>query len=94
MINSADPGFWSDLVENLTRATWETLYMVLVTIIITWIVGLVIGVVLVATDRGGILQAPFGSRAVGRAVNVVTAVVVNVTRDLHSFPTRRSSDLR
>ena len=82
MINSADPGFWSDLVENLTRATWETLYMVLVTMIITWIVGLVIGVVLVATDRGGILQAPFGSRAVGRAVNVVTAVVVNVTRSV------------
>ena len=82
MINSADPGFWSDLVENLTRATWETLYMVLVTMIITWIVGLVIGVVLVAPDRGGILQAPFGSRAVGRAVNVVTAVVVNVTRSV------------
>ncbi|GAA1963166.1 methionine ABC transporter permease [Microbacterium aquimaris] len=82
MIDSADPGFWSDLVENVAQATWETLYMVLATMLITWVVGLAVGVVLVATDRGGILQAPFGSRALGRTINILVAVVVNITRSI------------
>ncbi|MEJ1155860.1 MULTISPECIES: methionine ABC transporter permease [Microbacterium] len=82
MIDSTDPGFWADLLENLAKATWETLYMVVVTMIVTFIVGLAVGVILVATDRGGILQAPFGSRGLGRTINVIVAIVVNITRSV------------
>jgi D-methionine transport system permease protein len=82
VIDVDDPDFWSDMAASLWEATLETLYMVGVTMLVTFVVGLVVGVLLVATDRGGILQAPFGSRALGRIVNVVIAIVVNITRSV------------
>lgn len=82
MIDPTDPDFWPKLFANLWKATLETLYMVGATMLVTAVLGLVLGVLLVATDRTGVLRAPFGSRALGRTINGVLAFVVNVTRSI------------
>lgn len=82
MIDVNAPDFWPTLFANLWKATLETLYMVGATMVVTFVIGLVLGVLLVATDRGGVLERPFGSRAAGRAINVVLSVVVNITRSI------------
>lgn len=74
--------FWSALGDNVLKATGETLYMVVATMVITFVVGLAVGVLLVATDRGGVLAAPWGSHTLGRAINVVVGIVVNITRSV------------
>lgn len=80
MIDVNAPDFWPTLIANVLRATGDTLYMVGITMVLTAVFGLAIGVLLVVTDRGGILDAPFGSRALGRAINAVLGFVVNVLR--------------
>lgn len=82
MIDADSPEFWSQLFANTLRATGETLYMVGVTMLITAILGTAIGVLLVVTERGGILEAPFGQRWLGRGLNVVLGFVVNVLRSV------------
>lgn len=82
MIDTASSDFWPTLLANLWQATYETLHMVGVTMVVTFVIGLALGVLLVATDRGGALQAPFGSRALGRGINVILAVVINITRSV------------
>ncbi|MBP2437730.1 methionine ABC transporter permease [Microbacterium amylolyticum] len=82
MIDTSSPDFWPTLLANLWKATYETLYMVGVTMIVTFIVGLALGVLLVTTDRGGVLQAPFGRRGLGRGINVALTIVVNLTRSI------------
>lgn len=81
-MNAGDPGFWSTLWGNVWSATLETLLMVGLTMLITFVAGLAIGVLLVTTDRGGVLERPFGSRALGRTINVVLSVIVNITRSV------------
>lgn len=82
MIDTDSPEFWATLLANLWRATVETLYMVGVTMAVTFVVGLALGVLLVATDRGGVLRAPFGSRALGRTINGILTIVVNIARSI------------
>jgi D-methionine transport system permease protein len=82
MIDSNAPGFWPQLFETLLKATGETLYHVGVTMLITLVVGLAVGTLLVITDRGGILERPFGSLAVGRIINAVLQAVVNLGRSI------------
>lgn len=65
---------WSALLPELWRATQETLYMVGVATIFTTICGLPLGVLLVITDRRGILPAP--------ALNSALAAIVNIGRSL------------
>ncbi|WP_307859226.1 methionine ABC transporter permease [Herbiconiux sp. SYSU D00978] len=76
------PGFWSDLAEVLVEATGETLYMVGVALLVTVLVGLPLGVVLVGTERGGFLEAPFGSRRAGVVINRVLDFLVNLGRSV------------
>ncbi|MFJ9681512.1 methionine ABC transporter permease [Streptomyces sp. NPDC101194] len=65
---------WSDMQPLLTQGTIDTLYMVLWSAVVTVLVGLPLGVLLVLTDKGGLLQnAP---------VNKVIGVIVNVGRSL------------
>ncbi|WP_084125835.1 methionine ABC transporter permease [Demequina sp. NBRC 110054] len=82
MIDSTDPDFWPDLFATVWQATGETLYQVGWTLLLTAILGTIIGVLLVVTDKGGMLEAPLGSRAFGKVLNVVLQLIVNLGRSI------------
>ncbi|MFE0460604.1 methionine ABC transporter permease [Kitasatospora sp. NPDC058965] len=65
---------WDEMQPLLQDATRETLQMVGIATLVTLLVGLPLGVLLVLTDRGGLLQ--------NRAVNKAVGAVVNVGRSL------------
>lgn len=65
---------WSEMQPLLTQGTFDTLYMVLWSALVTVLGGLPLGVLLVLTDKGGLLQ--------NTAVNKVTGVIVNIGRSL------------
>ena len=69
MIDPAAPTFWPQLMQVLLEGTWETVYMTAIAMAITFVVGLPLGIILVGTEQGRFLEAPFGSRALGRVVN-------------------------
>ncbi|MEU4557901.1 methionine ABC transporter permease [Actinoplanes sp. NPDC023936] len=65
---------WSEVFELLGTGFQETAWMVGVSTLLTAIGGLLVGVLLVLTDRGGLLAAP--------PVNAVLGLIVNVGRSL------------
>lgn len=65
---------WTDFAPDLWNATIESLYMVAVSTALTALLGLVVGVLLVLTDRGGLLAAP--------SLNAVLGLIVNIGRSL------------
>ncbi|MFF7636916.1 methionine ABC transporter permease [Kitasatospora sp. NPDC008050] len=65
---------WDDMQPLLHDATIETLQMVGIATLITLVVGLPLGVLLVLTDKGGLLR--------NVAVNKVIGAIVNVGRSL------------
>ncbi|MFF2008856.1 methionine ABC transporter permease [Streptomyces sp. NPDC058195] len=65
---------WTDMQPLLTQGTIDTLYMVLWATVVTVLVGLPLGVLLVLTDKGGLLQ--------NTAVNKIVGVIVNIGRSL------------
>ncbi|MGW2595817.1 methionine ABC transporter permease [Streptomyces sp. NPDC001515] len=65
---------WSEMQPLLTQGTVDTLYMVLWSTVVTVLVGLPLGVLLVLTDKGGLLQST--------PVNKVVGVIVNIGRSL------------
>ncbi|MEV7854116.1 MULTISPECIES: methionine ABC transporter permease [unclassified Streptomyces] len=65
---------WSEMQPLLTQGTIDTLYMVLWSTVVTVLVGLPLGVLLVLTDKGGLLQ--------NAVVNKVIGVIVNIGRSL------------
>ncbi|MFJ4965576.1 Methionine import system permease protein MetP [Streptomyces sp. ADI96-02] len=65
---------WSEMQPLLTQGTVDTLYMVLWSALVTVVVGLPLGVLLVLTDKGGLLR--------NTAVNKVIGVIVNIGRSL------------
>ncbi|WP_328889995.1 methionine ABC transporter permease [Streptomyces sp. NBC_00316] len=65
---------WSEMQPLLSQGTFDTLYMVLWSAVVTVLVGLPLGVLLVLTDRGGLLQ--------NTVVNKVIGVIVNIGRSL------------
>ncbi len=57
-------------VQMLTRATWETLYMVIVAVLIAQVLGLPLGILLTVTDKNHILEnGPF-NKIIGTIVNI------------------------
>jgi len=82
MIDYDSPTFWNDLFAVLAKGTMETLWMISVALLVTVIVGLPLGILLVGTERGRFLEAPFGSRAVGVIINNVLGFIVNVGRSV------------
>ncbi|MEV7558234.1 methionine ABC transporter permease [Streptomyces sp. NPDC048331] len=65
---------WSEMQPLLTQGTYDTLYMVLWSTLVTVLGGLPLGILLVLTDKGGLLQnQPF---------NKVLGVIVNIGRSL------------
>ncbi|MDX2920846.1 MULTISPECIES: methionine ABC transporter permease [Streptomyces] len=65
---------WSEMQPLLTQGTLDTLYMVLWSALVTVVGGLPLGVLLVLTDKGGLLQ--------NTVVNKVIGVIVNIGRSL------------
>ncbi|MFH8517198.1 methionine ABC transporter permease [Streptomyces gelaticus] len=65
---------WSEMQPLLTQGTIDTLYMVLWSTVVTVLVGLPLGVLLVLTDKGGLLR--------NTPVNKVIGVIVNIGRSL------------
>ncbi|MFJ4970468.1 methionine ABC transporter permease [Streptomyces sp. NPDC088755] len=65
---------WSEMQPLLTQGTLDTLYMVLWSALVTVVGGLPLGVLLVLTDKGGLLR--------NTAVNKVIGVIVNIGRSL------------
>lgn len=65
---------WSQMQPLLTQGTLDTLYMVLWSTLVTVLGGLPLGILLVLTDKGGLLRnAP---------VNKTVGVIVNIGRSL------------
>lgn len=65
---------WSEMQPLLAQGTIDTLYMVLWSALVTILGGLPLGILLVLSDKGGLLQnAP---------VNKVVGVIVNIGRSL------------
>ncbi|MFJ5549046.1 MULTISPECIES: methionine ABC transporter permease [unclassified Streptomyces] len=65
---------WSEMQPLLTQGTYDTLYMVLWSTLATVAGGLPLGLLLVLTDKGGLLQ--------NRVLNKAIGVVVNIGRSL------------
>ncbi|QHY94528.1 Methionine import system permease protein MetP [Streptomyces sp. S4.7] len=65
---------WSEMQPLLGQGTLDTLYMVLWSALVTVVGGLPLGVLLVLTDKGGLLQ--------NTPVNKVVGVIVNIGRSL------------
>ncbi|MFC8534255.1 methionine ABC transporter permease [Streptomyces sp. NPDC057249] len=65
---------WSEMQPLLTQGTVDTLYMVLWSTLVTVLAGLPLGVLLVLTDKGGLLQ--------NTPVNKIVGVIVNIGRSL------------
>ncbi|MFE7776095.1 methionine ABC transporter permease [Streptomyces sp. NPDC057445] len=61
---------WSEMQPLLTQGTVDTLYMVLWSTVVTVIGGLPLGILLVLTDKGGLLQNTPVNKAVGVIVNI------------------------
>lgn len=82
MVDTTAPGFWPKLFDLLLLATWQTLFVVIGTMIFTGIFGLLLGIILVATEKDGVLEAPFGSRTLGKFINWFLAVSINIGRSI------------
>ncbi|MET9960132.1 methionine ABC transporter permease [Streptomyces sp. NPDC006326] len=65
---------WSEMQPLLTQGTYDTLYMVLWSTLVTVLGGLPLGILLVLTDKGGLLQ--------NQPVNKVLGIIVNIGRSL------------
>ncbi|MFD3518705.1 methionine ABC transporter permease [Streptomyces sp. NPDC058657] len=65
---------WSEMQPLLSQGIIDTLYMVLWSTLVSVAVGLPLGVLLVLTDKGGLLQ--------NAVVNKIVGVVVNIGRSL------------
>ncbi|MDT0572996.1 methionine ABC transporter permease [Streptomyces sp. DSM 3412] len=68
---------WADFSTRLPlleQACWDTLYMVGWSTVVAVVGGLPLGIVLVLTDRGGLLQNVLANRIVGQIVNVARSM--------------------
>jgi D-methionine transport system permease protein len=65
---------FSWLMEKLTLATWETIYMVIISTALAYLMGLPLGVILVITEKGHILE--------NLPLNRILGVIVNIFRSI------------
>ena len=64
----------AEMMQLLSKALGETIYMVIVSMAISTAIGVPLGVLLHVTARGGILDAPMVNRFVGGIVNAVRSI--------------------
>lgn len=77
LANTTWGGFWAQnswIGEKLLSATWETLYMVVISTALSYLFGLPLGVILVTTEPGHVLENSW--------INRVLGVIVNATRSI------------
>jgi len=65
---------WSEMRPLLEQACWDTLYMVGWSTLIAVLGGLPLGILLVLTDRGGLLQNVVANKVIGQVVNVARSM--------------------
>ncbi|MFF3513752.1 methionine ABC transporter permease [Streptomyces sp. NPDC002573] len=65
---------WSEMQPLLSQASWDTLYMVGWSTLIAVVGGLPLGVLLVLTDRGGLLQNVVANKVIGQIVNIARSM--------------------
>ena len=65
---------WSEMQPLLAQACWDTLYMVGWSTLIAVVGGLPLGILLVLTDRGGLLQNVVANKVIGQVVNVARSL--------------------
>jgi D-methionine transport system permease protein len=65
---------WSEMQPLLSQACWDTLYMVGWSTLIAVAGGLPLGILLVLTDRGGLLQNVLANKVIGQVVNVARSM--------------------
>mgnify|MGYP000952907281 CR=1 FL=1 len=62
------------LVERLLLATWETVYMVVLSTVFSYLLGLPLGVILVVTSPGHIMENKPINRVLGWIINAVRSI--------------------
>lgn len=62
------------MVDKVLVATWETIYMVLLSTTFSYIFGLPLAIILVITDKGHILENPAFNRTLGSIVNAARSI--------------------
>lgn len=62
------------MVDKILFATWETLYMVVISTVLSYVFGLPLGIILVTTEEGHILENKKLNRILGSFVNAVRSV--------------------
>ncbi|GGZ40526.1 ABC transporter permease [Streptomyces inusitatus] len=65
---------WSEMRPLLEQACWDTLYMVGWSTAISIALGLPLGILLVLTDRGGLLSSPLLNKVIGQIVNITRSM--------------------
>ncbi|MFC9846970.1 methionine ABC transporter permease [Streptomyces sp. NPDC060223] len=65
---------WSEMQPLLSQACWDTFYMVGWSTLIAVAGGLPLGILLVLTDRGGLLQNVLANRVIGQIVNIARSM--------------------
>ena len=65
---------WSEMQPLLSQACWDTLYMVGWSTLIAVVAGLPLGILLVLTDRGGLLQNIVANKVLGQVVNIARSM--------------------
>ncbi|GAB6179848.1 ABC transporter permease [Desulfotomaculum defluvii] len=60
----------ANLSPELIKATWETLYMTMVSVILASVLGIPLGIILVITDKGHIKENLLLNRVLGSIVNI------------------------
>lgn len=63
-----------DLYQILLEGTGQTLYMVALSTLIAVIIGLPIGVLLVATDKNGVVPFPKVNKVIGTVINIIRSL--------------------
>jgi D-methionine transport system permease protein len=64
----------ANLINLLMEATWQTLYMVMVSAVLGTVFGLPLGVFLATSQRGELLSRPLVNRVLGVVVNAARSV--------------------
>jgi D-methionine transport system permease protein len=65
---------WSEMQPVLSQACWDTLYMVGWSALIAVVAGLPLGILLVLTDRDGLLQNVVVNKVIGQVVNIARSM--------------------
>ena len=62
------------MVDKVVLATWETIYMVILSTAFSYIFGLPLAIILVITDKGHILENPGLNKSLGSIVNAARSI--------------------